>query len=81
MNRWPSWRFERALDEAEQTENLQHIAEAKVEAEQALADSVGQLEQVRRMTREHEPIRRGMKNLRMQNHFAEGLRRVIEEGR
>jgi hypothetical protein len=78
---WPSWRFEHKFDQAEKSEKLSRIAEAKAEAEQALETSKEQLEEVRRITKEHAPIRKGLRHLRMENHFAEGLMRIIEEGR
>lgn len=81
MTGWPSWRFERALDEAETKESLRKIAEAKEEAEHALQVSQAQVETVKRITEEHKPVRLKMRSLREDNHFAQGFRRVIEEGR
>jgi len=81
MNRWPSWKFERALDEAEQQHTHERIAEKKAEAEQALQVSREQLAEVRRITKVHKPIRQRLRRVREENHFTEGLLRIIEEGR
>lgn len=77
---WPSWRFEHRLDEEETQENLKRIAEAKEEATHALEVSQEQVAEVRRIAREHKPIREKLRDLREVNGFTEGFKRIIEEG-
>lgn len=77
---WPPWRFERELAEEETKENMERIAELKDEAEQALQESKDQVATVHAITEAHRPIRRQLRHLREKNQFAEGFRRIIEEG-
>jgi hypothetical protein len=79
--RWPSWRFDKRLDAIESEETIKKVQEAKAEAVEALSTSYTQLEEVRELTKKHEPVRLSLKDLRERNRFAEGLMRVIEEGR
>ena len=76
-SRWPSWRFQ----PTESVEQEARIAEAKTEAEEALKTSREQLAEVHSIVEAHKPIRDRLQSLREQNKFAEGFRRVIEEGR
>lgn len=81
MSPWPSWRFEKKLEQAETEDNLKHIEAAKAEAEEALRVSREQVAQVHAITEAHKPIRRQLRYLRERDALAEGFRRIIEEGR
>jgi hypothetical protein len=75
---WPPFRYEQEPDREQENENLR---KEKEQASEALSTSYNQLEYVRKLNREHEPIRKSLKRIREKNGLAEGLMRVIEEGR
>jgi PP-loop superfamily ATP-utilizing enzyme len=81
MSAWPSWRFVRKQESLQTERNLKQIAVAKEEAEAAVEVAREQVKQIHKITEAHKPIRKQMKRLRENNHFADGFRRVIGEGR
>jgi hypothetical protein len=78
--KWPRWRFEERLDPREVVEEDIKVSEAKAEAVEALSESYNQLEEVRKITQEHQPVREQLRRIRERNGLAEGLTRVIREG-